>query len=232
MENLNVDMLLDSEINKIQEDILGSQSNEEKTPTEAKPEQPKVKKLTKSELVEQYIKLGSAANVEIESEARIKRMTKTELTKKIAELMNRELGGASYTPAEEFENPFNEPPIGDTKEHPRRQPQVMSPEQLNLVAEGLFQMNAALCSLFESGSHAIKSKTYNVALLENWTQNVYNKKTELVCIFKQMYVDYKDVFDKYLSPMVQWTMIMIQTGTITVFNNLKKKKESSKEELE
>ena len=92
-------------------------------------------------------------------------------------------------------------------------------------------MNLAFCSIFETGSQYVKHKTYDIAVLEGWCEKVTKNKNNLIHIFKQIYADYRETFDKYLNPVTQWSIVMLQTAAITVTDNIKKKKEISKEEL-
>jgi len=233
MDSLNVDMLLDSEIREMENSILEKQSTDKKEVRieeskdeipEAPPKPAKAKSPTKPQLIENYQKLAQESGREIESEARLQRMTKSELTKKIAELMNQEIGGES-PPAEA------EKIAGDIQLMKQESMQQFNPEKLNLVAESIFNMNLAFCSIIETGTNhpIIKDKTFGVAALEGWTSKVYSNKTRLVEIFRLMYADYKETFDKYLSPVVQWSIVMIQTGTETAITNFKKKREESKD---
>jgi hypothetical protein len=221
-DNISVDFLLDSEIQDLEKNLhdkYGKQEIIEELPqTENKNvEAPEInKKTTKAQLISNYIELCNAAKLEYEPENKLKRYTKQELIKKIADVMNFKIADV----------PLNETAIRDEKP----QQIELNPEKLNLVAEGLFQMNIALCSVFETGSQYIKHKTYDVAVLENWTMKVAGKHNELVNIFRQMYMDYKETFDKYLSPVVQWSVIMLQTSATTVIENIKKKKEITENE--
>jgi len=90
-------------------------------------------------------------------------------------------------------------------------------------------LNLALVSTLETVSVKLKDKTSGIALLENWTNKVNGKKKELLVIFALMYKDYKAEFDKYLSPVVQYSIVMLQTGTSCAIENYSKKKSTSKD---
>jgi hypothetical protein len=237
MDNLNVDMLLDNEIKEIENTILEKQNPPMELkdngkleipnvpPLQSKIGETKVKMPTKTELIDNYIKLGQVSNYEIESEARLKRMTKNELTKKIAELMNRELGGQQLTsnPGEgEIAEDIQRMKAG---EKPKLSTQQTT-EQLSFITECLFQFNMTLCVALENGSELIKHKTNNTALLEGWSSKIMERKAHLITIFNQIYADHKDTIDVYLSPIAQWVTLMFMTGGITIASNIKKKQET------
>lgn len=213
-KGLNIDMLLDEEVNKIEDEISNKFGKQEiKEESELRINEPlKIKDPgrsgSKAELIQKYYEMCKVAGREPIAESKLKRFTKAEITKLMAEIMNQEIAGEKVAKKEDG----REERIAE-----------MNPENLNLMAEGLFQMNLAFCSLLETGSEFIKEKTYDVALLKGWADKISERRAALINIFKQIYADYKETIDKVLSPIVQWTIVMGQTGTSVMFENIQKK---------
>jgi len=232
----DIDFLLEQEKQNIEKDILEKYNGAGPTPsisckdmgdenekgeaneTEHKEKEPDLLKKKKFDLIEDLIKLHQEAGVELTiSETKLKRMTKQEIIKLIANFMNREIGGSGGE-------------VAQTSEKGREGPQMeLDPEKLHLAAEGIFMLNLALVSTLETASIKLKDKTSGIALLENWTTRVNDKKKELLIIFSMLYKDYKVEFDRYLSPAVQYAIVMLQTGATCAIENYNKKKKDTKD---
>lgn len=215
----DIDFLLDSEKEQIQKELSEKYTDNGKEEKNEPDHITDPNKKKKAELIEDFMKMQAEAGREDYTEKNLKRMTKPEIIKLIANFMNTEImEKASETEKKIIEGEDGKPEIIEVPKN------ELSSEKLQLVAEGIFAINFALCSVMETASTQFKSKTWDIPLLEKWTEKVSGKKKELIIIFTQMYIDYKAEFDKYLSPVVQWSIIMMQTGAQTVLENVKKKK--------
>lgn len=211
-------------------DYSGATSQDEEIVKQMEKEN-KIKELNKStklKLIQQFVELQAAANDNQYSAHKLKNMKKDEIIKLIANYSNDKLiGSSSSQQTTETTTPVSTSVSGISSVPAAPSCNV---EQLNAVANGIFNINLAMVSLLETGSHALKAKTGNVALLENWTQNVTQKKEAFIFIFKQIYKDYKCEIDKYLSPIAQYAIIMSQSAMEVVITNIKKNKEQSQEQ--
>lgn len=223
------DFLLDSEKKDIEEKVLNevkkdetikeiiSESNMDKgiSQTAGIP----TMELTKKELVQQFLDLQKTQGKTTYSEAVIKKMTKLQIIKLIANYTNEVIGGEAISET-----------VNRTPEELREiktQELLRTAEGLNIIAEGIFNMNLAFVSGTESLSVYFKGRTKDIAVLEGFTDNVIKRKEAFMAVFKGIYMNYKPEFDKYLSPTVQYAMIMLQVAAITIAGNVKKKDENS-----
>lgn len=247
--NIKVDFLLDEEKKDIEKELLNSLNKTDNKPSsEVKPEvklevKPSLiattvpKEVTKLKLVEQFIELQKSQGEVKYSANKLKHMKRDDIIQLIANYSNQILIGE--TAQKGLENLGSDgapstrlPEINSENPSVQSTPVLtsVSQEQLDVVANGIFGINMALISILETGSHALKEKTGNVALLESWAERAAQKKEAFIFIFKQIYKDYKNEIDKYLSPVAQYGIIMAQTATETIIINIKKNKEQSKQD--
>jgi len=177
---------------------------------------------TKKELIEKFIQLQETKGEVLITETKLKRLKKDEILKLIADFANEVL--QDKQPSISTESIDNKPAINTS------QTVQINPDQLNLIAESLFNMNLALVSSLETGSIYLKDKTSNIPLLENWSKRVVERKQNFLLIFKSIYADYKIQLDKYLSPIVQYSIIMTQTAAESIIENVKQKKNNNKKD--
>jgi hypothetical protein len=189
------------------------------------------KKKKKFELVDDFMALQKEKGELKFERKKLERMTKGAILKEMAEYVNEtilptsspqcgsranlheseEVTNMNNTPAEHYEN-------GE-----------LNPHQLELVSQGLFQMNQVLISLLETGSQYAKDKTGGIAVLENWSAKTLEKKQQFLDVFKLIYKDYKLELDKYLSPVVQYSILMGNSAAEVIVTNIKKKKDLSQQ---
>lgn len=247
--NIKVDFLLDAEKKDIEKEILNKLAG--KVVQEIKIEEKKdekvgevkplpviatttSKEVTKAKLVEQFIELQKSQGEVKYSANKLKHMKRDDIIQLIANYSNQILIGETAQKGLEnlanAENNENKPVTESAIPGVATPIPQISTEQLDVVANGIFGINMALISILETGSHALKEKTGNVALLESWAERAAQKKEAFLFIFKQIYKDYKNEIDKYLSPVAQYGIIMAQTATETIIINIKKNKEQSKQD--
>lgn len=219
----DIDFLLEEEKRNIEEDILKKHTNdkEEADITDSKPKSQDLNKKKKSDLINEFLKLQEVSGGGEWDEKKLKRLNKDEIIKLIANFMNAKINETETKIIENEET--GKPEIVEIKK------EGLTGEKLLLVSEGLFQINLAFAGLLESGSVYFKNRTYDIALLENFTRKLENRKKDLIIIFSQIYCDYKAELDKYLSPLVQYSIVMFQSASTTIIENLDKKKKEQKE---
>lgn len=188
------------------------------------------KKKKKFELVDDFMKLQEErGDIKIDRK-KLERMTKGAIIKEMAEYVNEVILPTSR--ANLRENAEGEHIPEYTTQGVSTAPTVegeLNPHQLELVSHGLFQMNQVLVSLLETGSAYAKDKTGGIAVLENWSQKTLEKKQQFLDVFKLIYKDYKVELDKYLSPVVQYSILMGNSAAEVIVANIKKKKEQSQQ---
>ncbi len=246
---MEIDFLLEDEKRKMEQSVLSSFSskpasgieNDEKEEIEEKKTMildntlsdkdieksitvdPKKKK--KYELVDDFMKLQEErGDIKIERK-KLERMTKGAIIKEMAEYVNEVI--LPTKPQQNNENDHIENINNTPTEH--FADGELNPHQLELVSHGLFQMNQVLVSLLETGSAYAKDKTGGIAVLENWSQKTLEKKQQFLDVFKLIYKDYKVELDKYLSPVVQYSILMGNSAAEVIVANIKKKKELSQQ---
>lgn len=174
------------------------------------------KKKKKAELIDDFMEL-QGDNIVIERK-KLERMTKGVILKEMANYVNE----AMLETKQKEEQQQQEEQVKFAEGE-------LNPHQLELVSNGLFQMNQVLISLLETGSQYAKDKTGGIAVLENWSQRTLEKKQQFLDVFKLIYKDYKVELDKYLSPVVQYAILMGNSAAEVIVTNIKKKKEQSQQ---
>lgn len=208
----------------------------------------------KNQLIEEFIQLQKTQNEHLLYTAdELKRLKKADIIKKLAEYVNDIFIGKNAANVQQTQlnqsdqqssqinstNPENsnanvnvsEKPIPNSDlanivNAPTKQPDI-NHLQFDLIATGIYNMNLALMSCLETGSHLIKNKTADIAVLDNLTRTVEAKKEAFIFVFKQIYRDYKQELDVYLTPMAQYGILTMQVITETVFKNVAEKKKKS-----
>ncbi len=254
---MEIDFLLEEEKRKMEQSVLSSfsskpasktEENEKDEIEEKKPQtqfldntlsdkdieravtvDPKKKK--KFELVDDFMKLQEErGDIKIDRK-KLERMTKGAIIKEMAEYVNEVIMPTKpHSPSAQSAEGEHIPEY--TTQGVSTAPTVegeLNPHQLELVSHGLFQMNQVLVSLLETGSAYAKDKTGGIAVLENWSIKTLEKKQQFLDVFKLIYKDYKVELDKYLSPVVQYSILMGNSAAEVIVANIKKKKELSQQ---
>jgi len=98
------------------------------------------------------------------------------------------------------------------------------------IVEAMFMGNLVLAQSAEFASQTFKSSTFDVALLEGWTDIINERKETLMCILKDMYAQNKVAIDKIVSPLLLYALFMTTTGINCGMQNFKNKKKDLKQE--
>lgn len=205
LKNNEQKIILDSEKNDIEEKILKEVEKKPEEPPQDKEKE--LKRKTKAELIKEFLKIQETQGKKTHEESQLKKMLKNDIIKLIAN----------------YANEIIEKPKGAENASQQVADVLRTAEGLNMIAESLFNMNLLITSGSESLSVYFKKRTKDIALLEGFTQNVIDRKQEFIIIFKAMYLNHKTEFDKYLSPVAQYAMMMALAATVTVTKNIKKK---------
>lgn len=169
----------------------------------AKPK--KAEKHTKIDLINDIMKVEAENGGEVTDEKKLKRMTKQELEKHLAESLNRKLA----------------PIVGVS-------PQASKVDSA-LAVRSLNNFNLLAVHLLEQTSINFKDKTAGVALLEGWTKKTREMEKELADVFRAIIEKYGNSVQQYMDPLVQYAMVMTTTASMVVAENYGKKKPQSED---
>jgi hypothetical protein len=169
-------------------------------------------KKTKSEIIQDIQIVEQKLGIEISQESKLKRLTKKDLLKKLAEYINSpESYMKTEAKPEQPQNNNNNVAIGETEYY----------------AKTLVQMNARMVGLFEALSISYKDKTMGVELLEGWSENINRAESELQIVFTEMVKKYGVNIKRYIDPVTHYGMIMTSSAMLCVATNVQKKKKKS-----
>lgn len=211
-----VDFLLEKEKEKVEDDLI-KELNE--IHTESKKEVITAKTKTKKELVDKFMELQEAANNIKFTRAVLNKMRKDDIIKNIANYANDTITTTPSNELEKGETPLPNKPEGGQD--------ARALYHLDSIATAMFNINLAVVNMAEGASGLCKNKTNGIDLLEGWSKSVIDKKEAFMTIFKLIYADYKMDIDKYLSPVVQYAIIMSQSAAEVLIKNVAKKKDTS-----
>ena len=156
------------------------------------------KKKTKKELVDEFIKMQEAGGKILYTETALKRLTKAELLKKIGVYASQKIENFTDIPIDSFDG---------------------------MMALSLYQMNMSIVKLLETTGHVLKDYTKGVNIVKDLDKDVEERKEAFLVIFKQIYIENKEVITSYMTSTAQYFMLMSACLTTTIAKNAVKKKE-------
>ncbi len=216
-----IDFLLEKEKEEIVEEIL----EKNKPIVNETVKKDKEAKKTKTDLIIEFMDLQEKGGKILYKEHQLKRQTKQEILKHLAEYANDVLINKEPSSVQSSESHIGDP--AKVESTPAVQNGALDPNQMNMIAEGLFNMNLALVSTLETSSVYFKDKTGDIALLANWSEKVVNKRQQFMEVFKQIYAKHRLEMDKYMSPVVLYGVLMTQSAAEAVYSNVQEKKKRS-----
>lgn len=230
IEEKSKDFLLESEKIEIEQKILEAVQEEHKVVDELNEK----KKMTKAQLISEFIHLQESQGEIRYTEATLKKMTKADLIKKIANYGNDKIS-SSFLHGKNEKNEKNETEKkdGDKKEESIAS-NMMSAKVDNvdeLMSVGLYNMNLCVIKVLETLGHSMKEQTKNINVLENLTNDIEERREAFLVIFKQIYLENKEVMVQYLTPVNQYFMLTSQCISTTVYKNIAKKKEKESDSV-
>lgn len=225
IKNEKQELLLDEEKKKIEakifEVIEQKKEIDEKKVSVEKEVNAKSLKKSKIQLINEFLELQKTVAKKDDkgeyifehTETQLKKLTKPEIIKLIAEYANRKIETGfteklESSAAEVSKDPSKPLPIED------------------LMALGMHNMNMCALSILEATGGAFKHKTGDFNLLEDLTLEAEKKREAFLIIFKQIYKEHANEINTYLSPFVQYGIILTQCCTTTILKNATKKKEA------
>lgn len=224
IKNEKKELLLEDEKKKIEakifEVIEQKKEQEEKKVEIEKDVNAKSLKKSKIQLINEFLELQKTVAKKDEkgdyilehTEYNLKKLTKPEIIKLIAEYANKKLS-----------NDFTEK-IESATSQVSKDPSKPLPIE-DLMALGMHNMNMCVLSILEATGNAFKHKTGDFNVLEDLTGEAEKKREAFLVIFKQIYKDHATEINTYLSPLVQYGIILTQCCTTTIIKNCTKKKE-------
>lgn len=209
----------DVEKNSIEVEILNTISHEhQQQEKEKEVEQPT--KL-KCELIADFIGLQKTQGNIVYNEKKLKKLTKPEIIKLIAEFSNNVLSNETENGTEPFSNESGIENLPDAT--------AVVAQKFELIGTGIYNLNLAMMSMLETGSVIFKERTGDVAVLENLTKSIERRREAYIGVFKQLYSQYKNELDIYLTPLSMYCMLTSQVIIETIALNVAQKKKESKE---
>jgi len=92
-------------------------------------------------------------------------------------------------------------------------------------AAALYQLNKTLCVMLERGSMALVDKTG--VSLEGLTADFEAERETMESLLMSIYADNSAMLDEYLSPSIQWSLMMMRITLGRAAMNLKKQSQTS-----
>jgi hypothetical protein len=175
------------------------------------------KKQTKTDIIDDIRALEVQLGIKPQTDNKLKRLTKQELLKNLANMMN-----------ENFHKTQVEEQIKEVQEEEKKEAVMNNSKQ---VAHGLFMMHSLVIEGLEALSINYKSKTQDIPLLDGAGEKNKAAKENLVKVFEAIYLKYNIQIDTYLNPMIQYAIITSSILVSSAAENIKKKKANLRETL-
>ncbi len=186
IENLTID-----EKENIEADVLKELNNRNNAEED-------FKKMTKKELIVEFMKLQEAGGKISFTEAALKRLTKAELLKKIGVYASQKIENFTDIPVDSLDG---------------------------MMALSLYNMNMSIVKILETAGHVFKDHTRGVNIVKDLDKDVEERKEAFLVIFRQIYIENKEVIASYMTSTAQYFMLMSACLTTTIAKNAVKKKE-------
>jgi hypothetical protein len=215
---MNPEAILDSEIQEMEKTIISEFQPQPAEDGEKIPPPPKEKAkkpFTKAELIKDILDLETKIGGEISDEKKLRRLTKTELEKHMAEIIN---GQATKNPYAQSLAPL--PDIPEAKAGAEGNDTKIAIRTLNNI-------NLTLVAIAENLSISFKEKTAGIELLKGWTNKVKNMDSELNEVFAMILQKYGANIQKYVDPLASYAIIMMSSASVVVNENYREKKKDS-----
>lgn len=211
--------------------------------TGIKPQEKKMIKRTKIDLITDIIELQKASGVHEDTPCKLKKLTKPELLRILAGLMNEEYinpiklkldKGEIIIDPEKATNYENTEGILDKPTECTKNTADKKIHNIEMLSgtEALWNFNLILLTAIESicGHSLILEKTGGVLLFDGAYDRVKDKREILLPLYKALYIKYGGALTMYLNPLVQ--ILIIESGILSTvaFDNLKKKKKTLSED--
>ena len=163
-------------------------------------------KKTKKDYVDEIIKLQTAMGIQASTESALIRKTKKELINMLAKLLDDGIQKANG--------------IKNTSGMGLDQRNEIS---VNSIVRAMYEMNIIFAGTLEKATINYQ-KEIGFPALEGWTEDLENKKENLMEVLREIYMTNREVVDTYIGPVSTYLFIMLTSaGNITLYNMKKKK---------
>lgn len=115
----------------------------------------------------------------------------------------------------------------DTLIDKKRKMEMLQHPEKNPAALTLYNINYMTSQFIESISIAAKKKTFDIAMLDGFCEEITKKRDEFLRVFARLTDEHGEIINKYLSPAMEYAMLMLATAAPVVKENIKKKKLAS-----
>lgn len=116
--------------------------------------------------------------------------------------------------------------VGKLQEKKREQ--MLKDPSSSLEVRSLYNANFLACNLLEKVSVAVKDKTFDIALLEGWCEEISNNREQLCIIYAELLDKYGNQITQFVDPVAKLGIVMVTSAAAAVVKNVKKKKEGLK----
>ena len=208
-----VDMLLDNEKSDIENALVEKFQKQPKSEViyddvENNP----LKGKKKYELISDVRNLEEKLGKEVTAESKLNRLTKVQLSKKLAELMNESI-------------------LGEKVEENESEERIQVTANMSgIIAENMYAIHSVLISGLEVGVNSLSDKTGGIELFKGLSKKNEDRKNQFIPVFRQLYEKYKNQIDDYVNPVALYIAMIGGMCTETAVSNYSKKKTNSEEE--
>lgn len=211
----NIDAIIEEETRIIEEKIL--QKNQEPQQSDA----PAIidNKKTKNSIIEDINKIEELAGLPVTPANKLKRNTKDELMKIMAELLNKTGSGEPIMPSAEPDKFFAGPE--EIKQHKKAE----GPD-VSTMAKHMVVYNELIVKVLESLSIKYRDYFDGAPLLEGATESIKRVNPELQMTFELMIKKYGNSVTQYVDPFLMYGSIMLTSLAPVAAENLLKKKKT------
>jgi hypothetical protein len=212
-DNISVNQ---EELAQLEKDILNS------VPVEDQKDEPKPKanaevvnkippKSTKKMIQDDIIKISKELGKDIPTVRWFKKQKKAQLEEHL-KLLVAELAEKAT--------------VGKLQEKAKEQ--MLKDPSKSIECRSLYNANFILCNMLEKASVALKDKTFNVAVLEGWSQDIYDSRDQLMIIYAEIIDKYGNQITQYVDPFAKLGLVMLTSAASCAAKNIKNKESDVK----
>lgn len=117
----------------------------------------------------------------------------------------------------------------EIKEHRQEKNNEINANRKDQFSESLYRLNFIMLSALEKVTYMTQEKTGSSTVGSVDKLKEQKEKGELMKIYAQMYVDHKEIVEKYIGPISQLMMINAMILVETVQSNIKKKSQMNQQ---
>jgi len=187
---------------------------------------------SKMDLIDSILKIAESTGVQVKDEKQLKRMTKPELKRLLAHLLengvsemsgntDRNICQDSGLDYEEYENEYEQVPTPSRPQSNNVQP-VRPSLSIDVGAQALFNLNKVFSTVIEKVNENVLIDHTNISV-EGFSNNLEDRKEELLPLFADIYSQHAGELNQYMSPVNMILMINAQSLIASAHKEIEKK---------